>query len=421
MELLFLLLPLAALSGWWLGRRQGESAKARSGDASPAFFRGLNYLLNEQPDKAIDVFLKLSELDGDTAETHLALGALFRRRGEVDRAIRIHQNLVARDQLGEELRAYALYELARDYLQAGLLDRAEGLFAELVEMEYQQKRALRGLIEIYQAEKEWGRCLEMARRLDRISDNALHEEIAHYHCELAETALEAGDAATARSHLLDAHAADKDSVRAGMLQAQMELSNGDAATASMLYLRLVKSGSCYLPAMLPGLLQCWDRTGKTHVADALQDLFDAHPSTPLMLSLSEALERERGADAAIRFLDDYIGRFADLVGIDKLLSLHRALGMQTPSNPALSAAVRQLLSDQPGYRCNHCGFEARALHWQCPSCKHWGSIRAIEPRPVSEPLLEELRQLAIRPETSVDPEAASPQPTPDTSSQSTPV
>lgn len=389
MQWLFLLLPIAAASGWFVAWRTG--AGRRSDDActsgDPVFFRGLNYLLNEQPDKAIDVFLKLAEVDGETAETHLALGALFRRRGEVERAIRIHQNLVARETLSDAQRGYALYELGRDYMLAGLFDRAESLFQELVEQQLQDRRALRSLIEIYQAEKDWHRCLEAADQLQRRSGRPMQTEIAHYHCELADECLRHERPDEARAHLLDAQAVDPDGIRATMIQAQMELDSGDTASALMLYRHLVRRGPDYLPAMLPQLLRCCERLGRHAVANELGELFNAHPSPPLMLELSRAIEREYGSEAARRFLIDYLSRHADLVGAERLLELrvnespqHSAAG-----DAQLLEVIRHLVAAQPGYRCDQCGFEARALHWQCPSCKHWGSIKAVAPPALSAP------------------------------------
>jgi len=389
MEWLFLLLPIAAASGWLVAQRGGTQQRVNSSchGADPVFFRGLNYLLNEQPDKAIDVFLKLAEVDGETVETHLALGALFQRRGEVDRAIRIHQHLVARETLSSAQRGYALYELGRDYMLAGLYDRAESLFQELVEQGLQERRALRSLIEIYQAEKDWRRCLETAEQLRWRSDHPMQTEIAHYHCELADECLRHARRDEARAHLLDAQAVDPNCIRATMIQAQMEMDGGDPASALMLYRHLARRGPDYLPAILPALLRCCERLGRTGVTKELGDLFQAQPSPPLMLELSLAIEREYGPKAALDFLNDYLGRYADLAGAKRLLEL-RLSGFpeQTAAGDAqLIEVLSHLVAAQPSYRCDQCGFEARALHWQCPSCKHWGSIKAVAPQPLVSP------------------------------------
>ena len=392
MEWLFLLLPVAAASGWWIGQRGTRGSRHDEGE--PNFFRGLNYLLNEQPDKAIDVFLKLAEVDNETVETHLALGALFRRRGEVDRAIRIHQNLVARSSLGDTERGFALYELGRDYMLAGLFDRAESLFKELLERQLQQARALRGLIEIYQAEKEWHKCLETAEALARISEDSMTTEIAQFHCELAEQCLRDGRTECARSHLLDAQSVDPGCIRSSLLQARMEMTAGDPETAALLFQRVAQQGPRYLPAMLPGLLECWRLLGRESITAELRALFAQHPSPPLMLRLCDAIEAELGVEAARAFLVDYLGRRADLSGAERLLALRREDRPASAEDRVLLDVVAHQHAAQPAYQCEHCGFEARELHWQCPSCKRWGTIKAVEPELIVEPAVLRQRQIA---------------------------
>ncbi len=392
MEWLFLLLPVAAASGWWIGQRGTQGRRHQEGE--PNFFRGLNYLLNEQPDKAIDVFLKLAEVDSETVETHLALGALFRRRGEVDRAIRIHQNLVARSSLGDTERGFALYELGRDYMLAGLFDRAESLFKELMERQLQQPRALRGLIEIYQAEKEWHKCLETAEALARISDESMTTEIAQFHCELAEQCLRDGRPECARSHLLDAQSVDPSCIRSSLLQARMEMAAGDPETAALLFQRVAQHGPRYLPAMLPGLLECWRLLGRESITAELRALFGQHPSPPLMLRLCDAIEAEQGVEAARAFLVHYLRRRADLSGAERLLALRQGDEPASAEDRVLLDVVARQHAAQPAYQCEHCGFEARELHWQCPSCKSWGTIKAVEPEPIDEPAVLRQRQTA---------------------------
>ena len=196
-DLLWLLLPLAAASGWYAARR--DLRRPAAAPVSPDYFRGINYLLNEQPDKAIEVFTRMLEVNTETVETHLALGGLFRRRGEVERAIRIHQNLIARSTLDAAQRSQALCELAQDYLKAGLLDRAENLFLELAEIPAHLETALRALMAIYEQEKEWHKAIVSARRLALIVDSDLGPLLAQYHCEMGERALQAANLAHASS------------------------------------------------------------------------------------------------------------------------------------------------------------------------------------------------------------------------------
>ncbi len=386
-ELLFLLLPVAAASGWWLARHDGAARSRRAPGSAPAFFRGLNYLLDEQPDKAIDVFLELAEVDGETAETHLALGSLFRRRGEVDRAIRLHQNLIARQSLSAEQRGYALFELGQDYMRAGLLDRAELLFQELVDLGLHRERALRGLLDIFQQERDWGKCLEVAERLKPFGERPMIKEIAQYHCELAEESRRRGDLTGARRHLARAQIADPGGVRATLLQGQMALAEGDARTAAALFMRVADQGARYVPEVLPALLEALAALGRTDQLEVLESLALRHPSPPLMLSLSDAVLAERGLDAALETLTRYLAGHVDLAALERLLDLQSRVADGEGERPSrdrarervVHDAVRYLLARQSAYQCDHCGFSARALHWQCPSCKRWGTVQPVQP------------------------------------------
>jgi lipopolysaccharide biosynthesis regulator YciM len=399
-ELLFLLLPVAAASGWWIGRRDRTSGRDPLPDAGPAFFRGLNYLLDEQPDKALDVFLKLAEVDGETAETHLALGTLFRRRGEVDRAIRIHQNLMARDNLSPEQRGYALFELGQDYMRAGLFDRAELLFGELAELGLHRERALRGLLDIYQQERDWQNCLDVAERLKPFTERPLETEIAQYHCELAEEARRRGEPAEASRHLARAQEADAHCARATIISGQMALAEGELQEALALFLRVADQGAAYVPEILPELVQTLAALGRTDLIQVLESLAARHPSPPLMLALSDAVQREHGRDAAIITLTDYLAVHVDLAALERLLDLQAPdqagdrgdQGATAERDRVIHEVVRCLLVRQPAYQCEHCGFSARALHWQCPSCKRWGTVQPVQPECIpGEEVLREPR------------------------------
>lgn len=388
-EMLFLLLPIAAASGWWLARRELRTPVDRAGAAHPDFLRGLNYLLQEQPDKAIDLFLTLPEVDDETVETHLALGSLFRRRGEVDRAIRIHQNLVARKPLGNALRGDALFELGQDYMCAGLLDRAEALFQELVEFGLQRKRALHALRDIYQRERDWTRCLEVAKRIEPLADQSLAVEIAHYHCELAEDAERRQDRETARQQLKLAQEADPNCVRAAMLEGRAALADGDPQLAVTLFLRVAERGATFVSEILPALIEALRQTDRDRPLVQLEALTRRCPSAPLWLSLAEAVERTQGTAAAFDLLTGYLTHHADLAVLERLLDLQaRTSAADEPVRRRLEVAlgvVRHLRFRQPVYQCDHCGFQARSLHWQCPSCKQWGTVVPVQSDAIGDP------------------------------------
>ncbi len=385
-EVLFLLLPIAAASGWWLARREMRTKRDALSPTHPDFLRGLNYLLEEQPDKAIDMFSRLTEVNGETVETHLALGSLFRRRGEVDRAIRIHQNLIARKNLGPELRGFALFELGQDYMRAGLLDRAECLFGELVELGLHRKRALYSLLDIYQQERDWPRCLEVAEQIKPLTDRPVAIEIAHYHCEIAEDARRRGNHADAHRHLVLAQESDPDCVRAVMLEGRAALEDGEPERAFELLRRLADRHADYVPEILPLLTAALSRSGQEDLLGLLETLALGHASPALMRRLSEEIERAQGPEAALDRLTDYLAGYADLSVLERLLELQtEGAGEGARSRRRTRVALevtRHLWARQPVYQCEQCGFQARSRHWQCPSCKRWGTLLPVRPEPI---------------------------------------
>ena len=380
-ELLLLLLPVAAASGWWVARRGAHKEQGVCVDRDPAYFKGLNYLLNEQPDKAIDVFIKLLEVDSETVETHLALGNLFRRRGEVDRAIRIHQNLIARPTRSREQRALALLELGQDYMRAGLFDRAESLFSEVVEIGLHCERALSNLQEIYQQEKEWDRCLEVVRQLEVVSGQAHGTEIAHYHCEQAAEALEAGDTATAWTKTQKALGVDKGCVRATLMQADMERSRNDLKAAITSYKQVVRQDADFIAEMLPRLIDCYRQLdGRDELTEYLRGLYQQQKDTRAMLAFADVLQSGADDEAAEWLVAEHLRQHADLFGLERFIALKRksaGAGAHYETLDVLFHVVGRLRQQNPAYQCARCGFSARRLHWQCPGCKGWGTVRPV--------------------------------------------
>jgi lipopolysaccharide biosynthesis regulator YciM len=372
------LLPIAAFSGWYAGRRGGAVQTGRRvSRLSKTYFRGLNYLLNEQPDKAIELFLQLAEADKDTVETQFSLGYLFRRRGEVDRAIRLHQNLISRPGLSEEQKKYAALELGEDYMRAGLLDRAETLFSDLVQMSVSVPQALRHLISIYQAERDWDKAIGHARSYEAATGEPMGPIIAQFHCELAEQARLQGDHDGARSHIGDAYAADPHSTRAGILEGQIELAAGNDSAAIRAFERVARQDVDYLPEVLKPLLGAYQRGQDTSRARAfLAEMIERYPGFAPVQALSRILQDEEGVDVARKFVAKQVRQRPSVRGQASLIELT----METPDEASSTLVTLKQISDQllvrsPAYRCGRCGFGARAHHWQCPSCKNWGTIK----------------------------------------------
>lgn len=382
-NLLWLLLPVAAISGWYLARRMapGNGPNGSAGGLRSDYFKGINYLLNEQPDKAIEVFIKVLEVDSETVETHQALGNLYRRRGEVDRAIRIHQNLIARNTLSAEQRNEALLELGQDYLSAGLLDRAEDLFQELAGTEPYRVQALRQLIDIYEQEKDWENAVESARKLEMVTGNQLGGVIAHYHCEIAEKERQSGDlnaALKAVQKALDTH---RGCVRASLLEGDILRQREDYERAIRAYQRVEDQNPDYLPETVERIHSCYHSLGRPGDIDSyLSRLMDRYGWITATLALAEIKQKEQGVDAAIEFMADQLRRRTSIRGLDRLLQLElqEAGEGSTQHLQILKDLTGELLQDRPVYKCTHCGFPAKSLHWQCPSCKHWNTVMPIQ-------------------------------------------
>ena len=382
-ELLWLLLPVAAASGWILARRSQAPlprSRGRSRDFSTDYFQGLNFLLNEQPDKAIEVFIRMLEVDSDTVETHLALGNLFRRRGEVDRAIRIHQNLIARPTLNKQQRSAALLELGQDYMRAGWLDRAESLFEELVENNLHTVLALRHLLDIYQQEKEWDKAIAVALRLDREGRQPLQPVIAQYLCEQAEQAMKKGDEHAAAQSLKRALQYDRRCVRASLLQGRLAAQAGNAKTALKALHQIEEQDIEFLPEALAPLRQCYEQSGGIEdFKRYLRSVIDRYDGVSPVLMLSDLLAATEGPAAAAEFLTEQVRKRPSVRGLGRLIELNLAAasGKGKDDMLILRDLVAQLLAGKPKYKCSHCGFAGKSLHWQCPTCKEWNAVKPI--------------------------------------------
>ncbi|MEZ5544413.1 MAG: lipopolysaccharide assembly protein LapB [Lysobacteraceae bacterium] len=378
---LFLLLPVAAFSGWLIGRRGGEIRSGqRVNKLSSTYFKGLNFLLNEQPDKAIEVFLQIAEIDKDTVETHFALGNLFRRRGEVDRAIRVHQNLVERPRLSNEQRTQAVFELGEDFMRAGLLDRAEELFSDLIGVEDVAPRALRHLISISQQERDWPKAIEHAQRYEAATGEPMGKVLAQFHCELAEQARAKQDAEAARKHLHAARQADAYSVRAGILEGRMALVEDRQEDALAAFERVARYDVEALPEVLEPLLRGYAQMDARPRARAfLAEMIERYPGVSPVLALAKMIGEDEGAEAARDFLIRQLRRRPSVRGQSALidLTLPSTQGSTRDTLEVVRELDLQLVASVTAYRCNRCGFGARAHHWQCPSCKNWGTIRPV--------------------------------------------
>jgi lipopolysaccharide biosynthesis regulator YciM len=368
------ILPLVFAAGWF-GRGFESRARASDHAALPrSYFRGLNLLLNDQHDKAIDAFIEVVKLDPETIELHHALGNLFRRRGEFDRAVRIHTHLLNRADLPARERSQALSELGQDYLKGGLLDRAEDAFTRLLEDRDHRFEALRSLLRIYQMEREWSKAIEVARRLEHEAGENHQVAIAHYQCELAEAAIAAGRFDEAQQAVDAALAGDRKSVRALILAGDLASRRGDDDDALRLWQRVEGASRDHLPLIAPKVSDTLDRLGRR--AEALnwlrRALLDA-PSIDLLEVASDRVRAWEGVAAAEALIADELKRHPTLMGFERLVEARLALSPDDAELASLSSLLKGHARKLARYRCSKCGFRAREYHWNCPGCSQWDS------------------------------------------------
>jgi lipopolysaccharide biosynthesis regulator YciM len=361
--------------GWVAARVDIRQLLNESRTLPRGYFKGLNFLLNEQPDKAIDAFIEIVKLDPETADLHFALGNLFRRRGEIERAVRVHQNLLARPDLPLEHQVHARYELGQDYLKAGLLDRAEETFNQLVDTQY-GVQARRALLEIYQREKEWTRAIDAAQALQESGAGSRQREIAQFYCELAQDELVHTHPDAALALLEKALAADRKNVRATLLTGDVHLAKGDIEAALLAWRRVEQQSVPHVALVAQRLMDGYRSVGRPQEGVNLLKLYLAEaPSIDLLEVVFKAVLELDGAEAANQLVGDELRRTPTLLGLDKLLEA-RLINAPPEVRPEL-AFVKNLVHNYTQklarYQCGHCGFKARQFYWQCPGCNHWES------------------------------------------------
>lgn len=366
-------IPLFFAMGWMTARVDIRQLLSESRTLPRAYFKGLNFLLNEQPDKAIDAFIDIVKMDPETADMHFALGNLFRRRGEIERAIRVHQNLLARPDLPAEQQAQARYELGMDYLKAGLLDRAEETFNQLVETSY-SVQARRALLEIFQREKEWTRAIDAARGLQESGAGARQKEIAQFYCELAQDSLVHLQTADALALLDKAVSTDRNNVRATMLIGDAQLANGDVEGALMTWRRVEQQSVPHVALVAGRLMDGYRKVARPQEGvNLLRSYLAEASSIDLIDVVFKAVIELDGVDAAKALVVDELRRNPTLLGLDKLLE---ARLMDAPANiweelSMVKNLIHGYTQKLARYRCSHCGFKARQFYWQCPGCSQW--------------------------------------------------
>lgn len=399
-ELWWLLaIPLLFALGWLSARIDLKNLLSESRALPRSYFRGLNFLLNDQPDRAVDAFIDVVRLSPETVELHFALGNLFRRRGETERAIRVHQNLLNRQDLPLRQQEQALFELGQDFLKAGLYDRAEEAFTKLQEGRYQAE-SLAGLLDIYQRSKEWHQAVDVAQRLRGDDSRLFDSQIAHFYCELAEEALQQQNYKGAEKFLNLARLENTHSVRAMILMGDV-LTQQHQHDKAIAVWREIEATPEYLPLVAERLLIAHKALGQqSEGLNLLRAYLAQSKSEELFDLVFTATLAFDGAEAAEALAQTQLTKTASLSALDRLLEAEIAklpaldaavTSAQLPDNIAAASAaaldgellqlIQTTLSKQRGrgarYLCSHCGFKAKRFYWQCPGCNDWDTYSPL--------------------------------------------
>ncbi|MGJ8513637.1 tetratricopeptide repeat protein [Carnimonas bestiolae] len=382
--LLYSFLVVALAIGWWLGRRSAQRpscSPARPSELSRDYVAGLHFLLADQPDHDVEALSTTLEVTSATIDTHIMLGRLFRSRGEADRAVKIHQNLLGRPALTKSQNQQVVLELAQDFQRLGLLDRAEHLLKSLIndrpsqELDYAAKRLL---IVLFEQEREWQQALDISNR-KLLADPLLKRAAANWHCELIEELRGRGNQVQKAHHLKRARAICPDSIRVNWLAAQHANEQGRYRDELKILARIAELDREFIPLILDNLSAAYehlrDRDG---LIEQLDELLEQHPSSTLILLRAEKMLPEYGVRSTARWLNAQMDVFPTARGISKLTELCCQLSEKDGGRPYLSGLrhhLDALTRHEPRYLCRHCGFSAQVSYWHCPQCHQWETVK----------------------------------------------
>lgn len=382
-ELLFLLLPIAVAYGWFMGKREAlRKYQERSDRATREYVDGLNFLFSNQKDKAVDHFVEFLKDDPNTLEAHLTLGNLFRSRGETDRAIRIHQSLFENKELTIEQRLLAMQQLGQDFTLAGLYDRAEEIFTQLLQEDDYRHYSLQQLLMIYQATSDWIKGIDVATKLIKSGDSQYGNIIAHFYCELSENAIKNNELTQAILYSEKALAMYPNSVRASLLLGRINIKQEKFSKALTYLTNILLQNEMFMSEALPEVKLCYKQLedGREAFKDFLAQCIDTNSVKEADLYLADLLEQEDGRVIAQQFMVKALTRKPTLKGFSKLIDYYLEYAEAGKAKESLGL-IKNMVSLQiktlPSHRCEKCGFTVKKLYWLCPSCRSWETIKPI--------------------------------------------
>lgn len=376
----WLLIALAVGIGWWFGHRQRTESKPDLSLRKNQVPRAFEYVFDAYDSPTLDSFIQALPVNKETIQLHLSLAGYFRRKGEIEKSTSVHQNLLSHPETGESLRGRITFELAQDYNMAGLYDRAEALFQELLQYPDWRQAAIERLLEIYEHEKDWDIARDRALSLDLKRNRSLQIRVAHYCCEMAERALRRREFGEARNLLREALSYDKNSVRVSLQMGRLNLLQGQQAEALTELKRLEQQDPAFLSEALPMIEEaCGGQDEGQKYLRILQRIWQLHPSSRVMIAMALAMSKPEDNRASIEFLLAQLDEHPTLGGVRTLLELLLPFAEEEPRRwiQIVRGVLDSLLERNESYLCKQCGFSGRHLHWQCPSCKSWSTVRPV--------------------------------------------
>jgi lipopolysaccharide biosynthesis regulator YciM len=379
--LLFILLPVASFSGWFIGQQsKNKRYSNKINNVNPDYLRGINYLLDDKQDKAIDLFVKVIDVDEGTIELHLTLGNLFRKKGEVEKAIKLHQNILAKPDLEPEQRTKVVYELGCDFMSSGLLDRAEGLFAELIDGKTLVQDSELKLLSIYEKEKEWQKAIDVGCRLAKFDTKKFYPQIAHYYCELLDSEMNGFTQAKLDATIQKAYAYDKKSVRARLLECEVYLRRGRCEKAIEVYLQIEKQDKTFLPVAITSIYKCMDKLESKEQRDKLLNNFKKEQTcTSALVELTRYLYSNNAEPEAKEILLKRLHKKPSLRILNEWVKIElvNSTDKNKKSIEIISKMLSSYLASLSQFKCMHCGYKSNVLEWQCPTCQAWGTVKPV--------------------------------------------
>ena len=385
----WLLLPLAAVAGWLVAsnrfKQDNQEEQARP-DIPLEYLQGLGFLIDQEHDKATEIFIRLFEADSNTVDTHFVLGNLFRQKGEIEKAIRIHQNIIARPKLDNYYRTAALFELGRDYFSLGFLDRAEKFFNHALSMKVERVKveAYSYLVSLYEVEENWEEAIKIAQKLRKRNISGYSDRISHYYCELAEQAMQKKDYTTVRKLLAQVKIGTTALMRAAMLKGDVAFERGEISTAEKWYTQTFVENPEYAKLLLPKIRKVLSDMNASKFSDYLKKLKPKVTSTSYLLAYSQSLLDSGRVDEVIDLFSELIEqRCMPLLLVRLYLEYKASSG--TSNEPLIGDLIKSLAANELAefsYQCSNCGLKTHQLYWRCPSCSYWGTS---QPRDVVSP------------------------------------